>query len=177
MFYKVSDGNRYYIGRPFFYNNTHYTKAGATHETFMSLGFTQVVVAQRRPDDHYYVVTGPDLDGQYTSTPRDLDKLKKNQVTKEKQTARSLLNQTDWMVVRAMDVGVAVAAVPADVSNFRSAIRGVCDARCNAIGSVATVEELAALVKAPAQLWDVETEEYYTNPDPHLPPWPNEESN
>ena len=176
MFYKDSDGNRYYIGRPFYYNNSYYTKAGATHDTFMSLGFTQVIVG-KRPDGKYYTIIGPDLNGQYASTPRDLDKLKESQITKEKEIANLILSRTDWMVIRAMDVGVAVAAVPADVSNFRSSIRGVCDARCTAIGSVVTVEELETLVKAPAELWDVETEEYYTNPNPHLPPWPNEESN
>ena len=176
MFYKDSDGNRYRIGKPFTYQGYYYGTALATHDKFMELGFTQVIVAPR-PDGTYYVVTGPDLDGQYTSTPRDLDELKENQITKEKQTARSILNKTDWMVVRAMDVGVAVAAVPADVSNFRSAIRGVCDARCNAIGSAVSVEELEALVKAPVQVYDMENETYITNPDPHLPPWPNEESN
>ena len=84
MFYKDSNGNRYTIGRPFTYNNNYYTKAGATHETFISLGFTQVIVAGR-PDDQYYVVTGPNIDGQYTSTPRDLDMLKLAQIKKQKQ--------------------------------------------------------------------------------------------
>ena len=177
MFYKDSDGNRYRIGKPFTYQGYTYGTALANHPKFMELGFTQVIVAPR-PDGQYYTVLGPDLDGQFNVTPRDLDQLKKNQIQIEKETARNILNKTDWMVVRAMDVGVAVAAVPDDVSNFRSAIRGVCDARCNAIGSAVTVEELEALVKAPAQLWDVETEEYYTNPNPHLLPWPQyEESN
>ena len=176
MFYKDSDGNRYRIGKPFTYQGYYYGTALANHPKFMELGFTQVIVAPR-PDGNYYVVTGPDLDGQYTSTPRELDKLKKKQVDKEKQAAKQILSKTDWMVIRAMDVGVAVAAVPADISNFRSAVRGVCDARCNAIGSTVTVEELETLVKAPVQIYDQENETYITNPDPHLPPWPNEESN
>ena len=176
MFYKDSDGNRYRIGKPFTYQGYAYGTALANHPKFMELGFTQVIVAPR-PDARYYTVTGPDINGQYTSTPRNLDQLKENQVNKEKQVAKQVLSQTDWMVIRAMDVGVAGAAVPADVSNFRSAIRGVCDARCNAIGSTVSVEELETLVKTPARLYDQETEEYYTNPDPHLPPWPNEESN
>ena len=176
MFYKDSDGNRYRIGKPFTYQGYYYGTALATHDQFMELGFTQVIIAPR-PDSNYYIVTGPDLNGQYTSTPRDLDQLKENQVNTEKQVAKQILSQTDWMVIRAMDVGVTVAAVPADVSNFRSAVRGVCDARCNAIGSAVTVEELETLVKAPVQIYDQENETYITNPDPHLPPWPNEESN
>ena len=176
MFYKDSDGNRYRIGKPFSYEGYYYGTALANHPKFMELGFTQVIVAPR-PDSKYYSVIGPDLEGQFTATPRDLDQLKTNEIGKQKQVANQILSQTDWMVVRAMDMGVAVAAVPADVSNFRSAVRGVCDARCTAIGSTVTVEELETLVKTPAQLWDVETEKYYTNPNPHLPPWPNEESN
>jgi len=183
MFYKDSDGNRYRIGKPFTYQGYYYGTALATHDKFMEFGFTKVIVAPR-PDSKYYIVTGPDLDGQYSSTPRDLDLLKESQVYQEKQVARTILSHTDWMVIRAMDVGVAVAAVPADVSNFRSAVRGVCDARCNAIGSTVSVEELEALVKAPVELWNAHTEEYYINPNPHLPPWPempeeenNEESN
>ena len=112
----------------------------------------------------------------YTTFPLDRTPVKK-QVDKEKQAAKQILSKTDWMVIRAMDVGVAVAAVPADISNFRSTVRGVCDARCNAIGSTVTVEELETLVKAPVQIYDQENETYITNPDPHLPPWPNEESN
>ena len=176
MFYLDFNGNRYKIGKPFTYQGYYYGTALANHPKFMELGFTQVIVAPR-PDGNYYVVVGPDLDGQYTATPRDLDQLKKNQITKEKQVANQILSQTDWMVIRAIDVGVAVAAVPDNVSNFRSAVRGVCDARCNAIGSTVTVEELETLVKAPVQIYDQETEIYITNPDPHLPPWPNEESN
>ena len=176
MFYKDFNGNRYKIGKPFTYQGYYYGTALATHAKFMELGFTQVIIAPR-PDGKYYIVTGPDLDGQYTSTPRDLDQLKEDQVKKEKQVANKILSQTDWMVIRAIDVGVAVAAVPDNVSNFRSAVRGVCDARCNAIGSTVTVEELETLVKAPVQIYDQETEIYITNPDPHLPPWPNEESN
>ena len=59
MFYKDSSNNRYYIGKPFTYNGTSYTKHGATHANFIALGFTQVIVAAR-PDDRFYVVTGPD---------------------------------------------------------------------------------------------------------------------
>jgi hypothetical protein len=186
MFYLDSNNNKYYLGKSFRYGDTYYGPKSATHSKFMELGFTQVIIAPR-PDTKYYIVSGPDLNGQYTSLPRDLDKLKKNQVNKEKQTAKAKLTLTDWMVIRAMDVGVAVAAVPADVSNFRSAVRGICDARCTAIGSAVTVEELEALVKAPVEVLSDPTDKdspRITNPDPHLPPWPempeeedNEESN
>ena len=67
MFYKDSNNNRYYLGKPFKYGDTTYI-ANATHAKFMELGFTQVIV-QPRPDNVYYVVSGPDSTGNYSSIP------------------------------------------------------------------------------------------------------------
>ena len=53
MFYlDTNTQKRYTIGRPFEYNGTQYTKTGASHATFISLGFTQVI-PQARPDGEY----------------------------------------------------------------------------------------------------------------------------
>ena len=72
MFYvDQSTQKRYYIGTPFDYNERQYTKAGATHDKFIELGFTQVII-QQRPDDRFYIVSGPNAAGEYDSTPRDL---------------------------------------------------------------------------------------------------------
>ena len=78
MFYLSSEGDRYYLGRAFNYGDSQYSPAGATAETFAELGFTPVVI-QQRPDDAYYIVSGPDATGAYSSTPRDLDQLKAQQ--------------------------------------------------------------------------------------------------
>ncbi len=170
MFYIDSNGKRYTIGRPFTYNNTDYTRYGATHEKFIELGFTQVI-PQQRPDDQYYVVSGPDSSGAYSSTPRDLAELKLNFKLQQKRTAHQTLRQSDWYVIRSMELGVVAAAVPVAISSFRAAYRTAADTRCAEIDACTTVQELETLMKAPAQLYDNETETFSVNPAA-LTQWP-----
>lgn len=170
MFYTDSNGKRYSIGRPFTYNNTDYTRYGATHEKFIELGFTQVI-PQQRPDDKYYVVSGPDSAGAYSSTPRDLEQLKLNFKVEQKRIAHQTLRQTDWYVIRAAELGVVVASVPGAILTFRGAYRTASDARCAEIDACTTVEELETLIKAPAQLYNSQTETFSANPAA-LTQWP-----
>ena len=171
MFYlDTNTQKRYRIGTPFTYNNTDYTRYGATHAKFMELGFTQVIV-QERPDDSYYIVSGPDATGAYSSTPRNLAELKTNFKLQQKRTAHQTLRQSDWYVIRSMELGVVAAAVPVALSDFRAAYRVASDARCAEIDACTTVQELETLMKAPAELYDVEAETYSVNPAA-LTQWP-----
>ena len=173
MFYTDSYSNRYYIGRPFVYNGQQYTRAGASHATFMSLGFTQVLV-QPRPDDDYYIVSGPDVTGAYTSVDRNLADLKTNFKFKQKKMAHDQLVKTDWYIIRNAELGATDptrAAIPTAVPTFRSGIRTAADERCAQIDACTTVAELETLMKAPAQLYNQDTETFYDNPDA-LTPYP-----
>ena len=147
MFYLDPQTNtRYQLNRPFTYNSIQYTRAGATHETFVSLGFTQVVVGPR-PDDRFYIVSGPDNAGQYNVTPRDLQQLKAQYVLEAKRNAFQVLSRTDWMVIKGIEV--QTYAVTAEVSSFRQAVRDLSDARCDQIYNATTVEELKAVIDTP----------------------------
>ena len=170
MFYTDSTNKRYRIGTPFTYNNTDYTRYGATHAKFMELGFTQVIV-QQRPDSQYYIVSGPDNTGAYSSTPRNLADLKLNFKLQQKRQAHQTLRQSDWYVIRSMELGVVAAAVPVALSDHRAAYRAASDARCAEIDACTTVQELETLMKAPAELYDVPTETYSVNPAA-LTQWP-----
>ena len=170
MFYTDSSNNRYRIGKPFTYEGYYYGTALATHAKFMELGFTQVIV-QQRPDDKYYIVSGPDNTGAYSSTPRNLAELKLNFKLDQKRTAHQTLRQTDWYVIRSQELGVVAAAVPVSISNFRAAYRAAADARCAEIDACTTVQELETLMKAPTQLYDESTETYSVNPAA-LTAWP-----
>ena len=146
MFYLDSQSNkRYYLGHPFSYGNKNYLPSGATHETFVSLGFTQVVI-QQRPDDRFYFVSGPDNTGAYTATPRDLAELKTQYIRQAKTTAFQLLKGTDWYIVRQLELGSGESPVPADVTTFRAAVRAASTSRCDAIDATTTVEELKTLI-------------------------------
>lgn len=168
-----STQKRYRIGTPYEYNNVSYTTAGATHAIFMEHGFTQVI-PQQRPDDRFYVVSGPDITGAYSSTPRDLDQLKLSFIMEQKQQARQLLRPSDWYVIRSAE---GSGAVPANYSTYRGEVRTTADLRCDQINGVSTVEELEALIKAPAQIldptWNEEGEPVYIeNPEPYLTEYP-----
>ena len=73
----ATPAKRYYEGRAFVYgegdDKVQYTKAGATPTTFASLKFKEVIIDPRPWDDNYYIVPGPDNDGHYNATPRQLD--------------------------------------------------------------------------------------------------------
>jgi hypothetical protein len=152
MFYlNPNTQQRYRIGTPFEYNGVQYTKAGASHATFMSLGFTQVV-PQQRPDSRFYVVSGPDSTGAYTSSPRPVEDLKTQYKLQQKQQAHNVLRRTDWYVIRSTELGVVAASVPTAVSTFRSTTRTIADARCAQIDACGTTPQLETLIKAPAEI-------------------------
>ena len=142
MFYLSPEGDRYYLGRAFDYNDLQYTKAGATHDTFIGLGFTQVTPAPT-PDPRFYIFSGPNNAGEYSSTPRDLDQLKLNFIMEQKTTARQLLSESDWYVLREAEGG---AGVPVDFRNYRVSVRTIADARCAEIYAAETVADLEALI-------------------------------
>ena len=173
MFYlDTNTQKRYTIGRPFVYNGTQYTKTGASHATFISLGFTQVI-PQARPDGEYYVVSGPDATGAYSSTPRDLNQLKLNMILKQKDMARQMMSSSDWYILRRLEMGLdSNAAVPAAITSFRSDMRDAADNRCSQINSCPDVATLEALMKAPSEVYDMATETWVENPAPHLFEWP-----
>jgi hypothetical protein len=122
-------------------------------------------------DSRYYysagnprpVADGTDDDGnEYTG-------LKTNFAKEQKTVAGQMLSNTDWYVTRKAETGVDV---PADVSTYRAAVRTVCNAREVEITSVTTTEELEALMKAPTQVYDQDTDTMVVNPKPYLTPWP-----
>ena len=173
MFYlDTSTNKRYTIGRPFKYNGVQYTKVGASHNTFISLGFTQVI-PQQRPDDRFYVVSGPAADGSYSSTERDLNELKLNFIIEQKNMARQMMSGSDWYILRRLEMGLdSNAAVPAAVTSFRSDVRVAADNRCSQINSCPDVATLEALIKAPSQVYDQATDSMIDNPEVHLVEFP-----
>jgi hypothetical protein len=83
-----------------------------------------------------------------TEAMEDTDKqvvtkgLKSNFIAQVKQTAGSILAQTDWMVTRKADIGTDI---PASVVAYRASIRTKADELEASISAVTSVEELAGL--------------------------------
>ncbi len=94
----------------------------------------------------YVKVLSTDADGKpvmVDSTKRLVTKgLKSNFISQVKQSAGSILAQTDWMVTRKVERDVAI---PADVVAYRASVVSKADELEVAIAAVTTVTELAAL--------------------------------
>jgi hypothetical protein len=149
-FWLDSANTRYTLGRAFQYNDRQYTKAGASRETFEALGFTEVTI-DPRPDDRFYIVSGPDNTGAYNSSPRDLDELKASFILQENQTARQILSNTDWYVIRMLE-GEAMGTptpMPAGLSDQRTSVRALSNARVADIQAATTLEELQYVLETP----------------------------
>lgn len=83
-----------------------------------------------------------------TETMEDTDKqvvtkgLKSNFIQQVKQTAGSILAQTDWMVTRKADIGTDI---PESVVAYRASVRAKADELEASISAVTSVESLASL--------------------------------
>ena len=120
-----------------------------------SYGIKEVSI-QTKPDAKFYWVTGPALDGTWTSTAKNLDDIKEvddkgnarldsegNQlvtkglkshwITKTKETANSLLTPTDWQVIAKAERD---RAIDSNVATYRAAVITACTAIEKAITDI-----------------------------------------
>ena len=166
------DGRRLRVGRPFNTATASYSQLWATQlsaDEKTALGITYE--ADPAPfDSKYYWSAG---------NPRQLDNgtdddgnttygIRPGIVQQQKDTAASLLAQTDWYVTRKSETDVAI---PTNVATYRAAVRTVCGTRETEIAAVSTTEELEALMKAPDKITN-DAGEVVDNPAAHLTPWP-----
>lgn len=142
------------VGKPFSldgkeYNEKWYERMSA--EDKAALGIQEVVYGSRNDERYYWITEQPIamVNGNptitYQAISKNLDELKKQQIAQAKQTANSLLCQTDWMVIRKAERGVEI---PADVVQFRLNIINNCANAESAIQAATNVEELIAAVSA-----------------------------
>ena len=101
--------------------------------------------------------------------PKDLDQLKATWTAKVKQTASSMLSETDWYVVRQAENS---AAVPAEVLSRRGEIRTLSNEKETAIAACEDVAALAEYVTgATFNSWEPAPE---PEPEPTPEPTPTE---
>ena len=104
-----------------------------------SYGIKEVSI-QTKPDAKFYWVTGPALDGTWTSTAKNLDDvtvtndngeevttlgLKSQWIAKTKKAANNLLAPTDWQVIAKAERD---RAIDSDVATYRAAVITKCAA-------------------------------------------------
>lgn len=87
-----------------------------------------------------------------TGIPKDHAQLVQQWVGQIKQTAGSLLSQTDWYITRASETGVAA---PQSVLERRAEIRALSNDKEALLEATATTDELAAYVTGPEfNVWE-----------------------
>ena len=140
------NGQRLNIDQPFTIEDTNYPPnwlRESTPEMREALGIVEITWGPR-PDDRFYWVQ-ENMDGTYTTSPKDLTQLKATFTTQVDQTAYSLLFPTDWMIVRKAETNVAV---PDATTTYRAAVRADALANRTAISNATTVEELITVVSS-----------------------------
>jgi hypothetical protein len=102
-----------------------------------AIGITEEPDQVQYYDQRFY--WGPDL-------PKDHEQLVEQWTAQVKQTASSLLSQTDWYITRDSETGVAA---PQSVLNRRSDIRARSNAKEALLAATASTEELAEYITSP----------------------------
>jgi hypothetical protein len=75
--------------------------------------------------------------------PKNLEDLKKQWIAQQKQTAGTLLASTDWYITRQFETSLDV---PAEILDYRAAVRRVSGEREVQIAACESVSDLAELV-------------------------------
>jgi len=163
---------RYKLNGQFISIDRQYTTAdGVTYphlrsaEVRAELGVIEVPDAERK-DERFYMHT-ENADGSFTITAKDLEDgetyidlrgierrhlgLKSQWIAQVKQTAGSLLAQSDWMVIRKAERNIDV---PTATQTYRAAIIAEADRLETAIAACDNVEALIAVISA--QNWPKE---------------------
>jgi hypothetical protein len=115
-----------------------------------SMGITEII-PDTPPDSRLYNWS-MDSDGKITSKAKALDDsgsgddkvpgLKTTLKNEVKKQQKSLLNITDWAVIRKADKGTAI---PSDIQTYRDAIRTKATEMENAIDAASSVDDIAKL--------------------------------
>ena len=122
----------------------------ATNAEKSAMGLVEVTISGNQKNDDYYTNNLSDnkveSDGSVTrtwsSSAKTLSDVQTIKIVQAKETAKSLLNSTDWYVVRKAEVGTAFSD---EISAYRTAVRTCYGNIKTAINAASDVDELAAV--------------------------------
>ena len=138
----ILDGKRLALDRAFSHGGISYPANWlrlASAAERQAIGITE---AAPEPTWNRRFYWGYDTDGKLI--PKDHAELVSNYSVQAKQTANSLLNGTDWMVIRAADNGTPI---PSGVSTWREEVRTTCSSKVTALAGTADTAALASYVQ------------------------------
>ena len=167
------DGRRLRVGRPFNTATASYSQLWVTalsEDEKAAIGITYVADPEPFDSKYYWSAADPrQLDNGTDDEGNPTYGIRPGIVQQQKDTAASLLAQTDWYVTRKSETDVAI---PTNVATYRAAVRTVCGTRETEIAAVSTTAELEALMKAPDKVLDTDGKTLIDNPAAHLTLWP-----
>lgn len=114
----------------------------ASPEERAAIGITEVPDPPAPPDQRFY--WGYDAEGQLI--PKDHAQLVEQWTQQTRDTAGTLLNPSDWMVIREADNGTDV---PPSIKTWRQSIREAAGVKITAIRDTADTPALAAYITGP----------------------------
>ena len=171
---------RYRIGTPFVYDGITYTSTGASHNTFISLGFQQVILRRVLMIVSTLLITPAIQTAAGVTRSATLAQTQESFCDQQVTSANSNLKSTDYLYARAAEATRSMTEdepvlSPMALINQRDEVRDLCAANCTLIMGTKTIEELEKLIKTPATVFKEPgnpDSEVIPNPEPHLEQFP-----
>ena len=122
----------------------------ATNAEKSAIGLVEVTISGSPKDGEYYdnilsankVESDGSVTRTWSSSAKTLSDVQTRKIVQAKETAKSLLNSTDWYVVRKAETNTAT---PDEITAFRTAVRTCYGNLKTAINAASDVDELAAV--------------------------------
>jgi hypothetical protein len=160
MFYSSTDKQYINEGQAFTIGDVQYPANWlnlSTPEEKLAIGLEEVIATNSPANEQYYWVSST-LDKAsltYTNTPKDLTSVKSNALLQVNNTAYTILQPSDWMVVKATETSTPINP---DWNTYRAGVRATADQTRTAVtaaqdvDAVATIMSSIAWPKSPSQV-------------------------
>ena len=150
MFYSSTDGQYIQEGQAFTINDVQYPSNWlnlSTPEEKSEIGLEEVIATNSPKSDVYYWVSST-LDKAtltYVNTPKNLTDVKSNALSTINNTAYTILQPSDWMVVKATETSTPINP---DWNTYRANVRSTADQTRTAVTAAQDVDAVATIMGA-----------------------------
>ena len=150
MFYNSKENTYIQEGQPFTVDGNQFPANWlnlSTPEEKSAIGLEEVVATNSPANDQYYWVSST-LDKAtltYTNTPKDLTTVKSNSLSTINSTAYTILQPSDWMVVKATETSTPINP---DWNTYRASVRATADQTRTAVTAAQDVDAVATIMGA-----------------------------
>lgn len=150
MFYSTADGQYIQEGQAFTIEGNQYASNWlnlSTPEEKSEIGLEEVIATNSPKSDVYYWVSST-LDKAtltYVNTPKNLTDVKSNALSTINNTAYTILQPSDWMVVKATETSTPINP---DWNTYRASVRATADQTRTAVTAAQDVDAVATIMGA-----------------------------